>query len=729
MSDVEFTDPDEVGVKAPVGSCLGVFAESMHDAGAEYAGSIKGGTGGRWTCPVHEDEHASLDAELNETGGTLLFNCFPCEGIHGRDEFLRLLRVEGVEWNGAALNGHREAVDWGTPAPSYGGGSGGSGLRNERRVARYVYRFADGSENFRVDRYEDERGSKYGKTFRVARHLAEPGEFGEWESGIKAYTDLDGNEVPAVRRTPYLWENFEEWRPKRTLWVVEGEKTAQAIVDAKGRATCFHGGAGIKHAYDVADLAEFFGGFVVYLAPDCDRPGLAYMARLRRDLESVGVEVGGAYWGEGWSLEDPACKGLDAADWIEAGGKWKLARLTEVSGLLDDAGPEGSAETEAAVEADGANETAAVEAVAWTPVNLKALRGTEPRRPEVGHRSDGAGVFYAGLVNQVFGESEAGKTWLALIAARDVLADGGRVVMLDAEDDELGITQRLEALGLADEDWERFAYYRITGWSPAARDSIRDVVAAAGLVLIDATTEFLALMGLGSNDDTDIATFYAALPKWCALLGPAVVVVDHVPKDTANRNGATGSQHKKAGLTGVSYYVAPKTPMSAAHDGGSRVLVNKDKAGRTEHVVGVSRKSGTKVRVFADLHGGPSGFRLDAPDQTAELAAASAERAETDRRTWEDAERVRAEIVKAATKRDPITGVNQTRKVLRERRVQFTNDQVMAATLAELKANGYLSPEGRKVKPYRPRPWRDYGAGVSAESAEVVEDVGAEDEF
>ena len=55
----------------------------------------------------------------------------------------------------------------------------------------------------------------------------------------------------------------------------------------------------------------------------------------------------------------------------------------------------------------------------WQPINLtNVLSGDwRPPTPTVGRRSDNIGIFYPGKMDTISSESEAGKTWLALVAA------------------------------------------------------------------------------------------------------------------------------------------------------------------------------------------------------------------------------------------------------------------------------------------------------------------------
>jgi len=246
-----------------------------------------------------------------------------------------------------------------------------------------------------------------------------------------------------------------------------------------------------------------------------------------------------------------------------------------------------SAEVERKRVSQEANRQFAEEAAdlsSWDPIDLTAALDAGPVMPDVGKRSDEAGVFYSGKLNVVFGESEGGKTWLALHVAQQVMEDDespGEVVFLDYEDDERSVTQRLLTIGVERQTILRsFHYLAPEGpFTDAAFEQCRARFARARLVVIDATTEALAAGGLDSNSDTDIAAFYNRYPKRIAALGPAVVVIDHVTKSVEGRGQQIGSQMKKAGVDGVSYGVEPIEPFTKGQRGASMVVIGKDKQG------------------------------------------------------------------------------------------------------------------------------------------------------
>jgi len=224
----------------------------------------------------------------------------------------------------------------------------------------------------------------------------------------------------------------------------------------------------------------------------------------------------------------------------------------------------------------------------WRPVDLSdVLDGNyQPPQPTAGARDDGVGLFYPGRMHTITSESEGGKTWLALYAARHELVAGRAVVFLDFEDDEGGVVGRLLALNTdRGAIRERFAYIR-PDEAVEAFTNRADLTEVLGdlrpsLTILDGITEAMTLHGLELKDNTDIARFAALLPRWIAARGPAVVGLDHVVKDSDGRGRySIGGVHKLNAVDGAAYLLENRQPFGIGLTGRSTIKVAKDRPGQ-----------------------------------------------------------------------------------------------------------------------------------------------------
>ncbi|MFY1688820.1 DnaB-like helicase N-terminal domain-containing protein [Plantactinospora sp. WMMB782] len=221
----------------------------------------------------------------------------------------------------------------------------------------------------------------------------------------------------------------------------------------------------------------------------------------------------------------------------------------------------------------------------WRAVDIgPVLAGTyEPPRATVGRRDDGVGLFYPGRMHTIASESEAGKTWLALLAVRAELEAGNAVVYLDFEDDEGGIVGRLLAMQVKPELLrDRFAYLKpddavnVLGNREDLAEVLGDL--RPTLAVLDGVTEAMSLHGLEMKDNTDVAAFGKLLPRWIADRGPATVALDHVTKSAEGRGRyAIGGVHKLNGLNGAGYVLENRRPFGVGLTGRSGVYITKDR--------------------------------------------------------------------------------------------------------------------------------------------------------
>lgn len=328
----------------------------------------------------------------------------------------------------------------------------------------------------------------------------------------------------------------------KTVCVVEGEKDVHALETAGAVATCSAMGAGKARKFDWSPLA----GADVRVIADNDIPGEKHAREVAAILNGLGARV------TGWK----ASRGKDAADHIAAG--YTLAELVPYDlGTVDLFG-----------------DVAAL------------LNGDLPdlKSPTLCRRTDGRSLFYAADVNTLFGDSESGKTWVALAALAEALADGGSASFVDLDHNGMDqIVFRLVDLGapveaLRDRDLFRYA-------EPQDSNDLLDVIAALvqwrpGWVVVDSIGEVLPMLGLSSNSPDDYTTANRQVLKPLASAGAGVIAIDHTPKNTETaRQGATGTVAKKRSVSGVSLRVKINEQFTPGRGGSAWLSVNKDRHG------------------------------------------------------------------------------------------------------------------------------------------------------
>lgn len=376
------------------------------------------------------------------------------------------------------------------------------------------------------------------------------------------------------------------------IFVAEGEKCCDVLVELGYVATCNPNGAGKWRPRDTAALVG--ASYVAVLADD-DDPGRAHALRAVGALRAAGVVCEAFLCPDGHN---------DVADWALF-GNLDLGRLLP----MDGGGAVGAA----------AGAAAAVGAVSsWQPMPLPL--------DAVATAPDLCGLFYFGMSHELAGSSEAGKTMLLAGAAMEIARTGEPVVWVDMEMGPRLMSDRMRALGCTDEEivrlvnvpeTRRFHYLR-----PDERCSPADIAALLALkpalVAIDAMTTALGLHGMDSNSDMDVDALHRLISNPFKDSGAAVVWIDHPGKDVTR--GSKGSIRKEQAVD-IRYLVTPFTTYRKGSGGASRIWVKKDRTGNLDREV---------VRLF-QLEADGLGWswptpvprledRLDDPDQVREDA-------------------------------------------------------------------------------------------------------------
>jgi hypothetical protein len=219
----------------------------------------------------------------------------------------------------------------------------------------------------------------------------------------------------------------------------------------------------------------------------------------------------------------------------------------------------------------------------WYPKPLDLAGEIEVPVPEFLSRNDGHRLFYRGKINALLGESESGKTWVALLAVKQALEIQQKVIYLDFEDSGKGILARLRSLGLADNSLANLTYANPD--QNLTLDERMDLVDALQeiqpeLIIVDGVNAAMTLLNLELTSNRDATFFSQQLLKPLALSGACVVTIDHVPKSKDNRgNYAIGAQAKRADINGCAIAVEVTLPFGRGMNGELNLKVTKDRPG------------------------------------------------------------------------------------------------------------------------------------------------------
>lgn len=230
------------------------------------------------------------------------------------------------------------------------------------------------------------------------------------------------------------------------------------------------------------------------------------------------------------------------------------------------------------------------------PIAERATQAAEAPAPTHLLRDDGQPLFYAGKVNGLIGESESGKSWVALHAVHQAAAAGQRCLILDFEDSPASVLSRLQALGADGELVGDLIHYadpqEALGLLQQA-DLHEALGWQYGLIVVDGVNVAMTLMGFDLNSNTDTTEFSTRLLRPLARTCAAVVTVDHVPKNPEARGkGGIGAQQKRALQDGCCLLVEVLEPFGKGQTGELRLTVDKDRNGHVRGIAGGGKYAG-----------------------------------------------------------------------------------------------------------------------------------------
>lgn len=243
-----------------------------------------------------------------------------------------------------------------------------------------------------------------------------------------------------------------------------------------------------------------------------------------------------------------------------------------------------------------------LEHTSWWPRDLDPILDGDTSAdppPSLLERDDGHRLIYAGKINALIGESESGKTWIALLAAVQALNAGELVVYLDFEDAPAGITGRLLAMGATRPQLAKQLRYIAPDESLHVR-AAADLAAALdpppGLVVVDGVNAAMTLLGLNLKDNKDATDFSQRILRPLKRTGAAVLTVDHTTKDKEQRgNYAIGAQAKRADIDGAAFIIEVIKAFGRGQTGRLKMTVSKDRPGHVRANSQHAKYAGTAV--------------------------------------------------------------------------------------------------------------------------------------
>lgn len=254
----------------------------------------------------------------------------------------------------------------------------------------------------------------------------------------------------------------------------------------------------------------------------------------------------------------------------------------------------------------------------WWPRPIGTVIADRNDEPDPTHlaRNDGHRLFYSGRVNGLLGESESGKTWVALHAVAQSLAIDEHALYLDFEDSAKGIDGRLRLLGVTEDQLERLHYANPDeALGLAQHVDLTEALDTSpyGLVILDGVNAAMTVLGLDvDSSNKDATVFTQRLLRPLANTGAAVVTIDHVPKNKDQRGkGGIGAQAKRAMTRGCALAVEVVRPFGPGMHGELKLTVDKDTPGKVRGVSASAKYAGI---VHLDSSSTGVVMKVEAPD-------------------------------------------------------------------------------------------------------------------
>jgi hypothetical protein len=230
------------------------------------------------------------------------------------------------------------------------------------------------------------------------------------------------------------------------------------------------------------------------------------------------------------------------------------------------------------------------EPTGWEPIDLvAAMRSGPPPPPDLFPRLDGVNILYRRRIHYFYGPPESLKSWAAQVAVAWTVLGGGKVIYLDFENEAFSFGERMTALSLDPTTVSRIVYLNPDKpFTERARNQLRSVLElGADMVVVDGVSNVMGLLGKSPLSHDDIVNFEMGFLRPLTVSGGAIVAIDHTAKGSDNGPPSLfGGQHKKAAVTGASFFFRLSQPFGRGMVGIAKMELDKDKPGYLrQHVI------------------------------------------------------------------------------------------------------------------------------------------------
>ena len=247
-------DRDAVKRASPIDQ---VIAELLNQQPQRVAGGELG-----FLCPWHEDKRPTLHVNPSKDGG--VYMCRACGNAKG-DVFSFVQRYQGVSFV--------ESLAWLAQRAGISSATTTQNAPDRKLVAEFIYTDKDGAPTHRVRRYDlpttDPTTGKPEKEFPVSH----------WKNS--AWVNGKGSESMPLY-------NLRGIQGQQTVYVVEGEACAEALISHGWPATTTPGGARNCRP-EHADQLKAAGVANVVMLPDADPAGDEHDQKFARLCTAVGL--------------------------------------------------------------------------------------------------------------------------------------------------------------------------------------------------------------------------------------------------------------------------------------------------------------------------------------------------------------------------------------------------------------------------------------------------------